>query len=124
MPEDVLDQLDQELPEMDQESGLSFCGDLEDLYVEIMQDYIDSDMSAQLTDFLAAEDWKNYQIQVHALKSTSLTIGLADLSAEAKELEFACKDSNFGLVKEKHGALMAHYKKVVDTIKKAIEDNQ
>lgn len=35
--------------------------------------------------------WKNYVIEVHALKSTSLSIGAAKLSELAKKLELAGK---------------------------------
>ncbi|MGN0608279.1 MAG: Hpt domain-containing protein, partial [Oscillospiraceae bacterium] len=60
------------------------------------------------------KDWKNYVIEVHALKSSSLTIGSKQLSELAKELELSGKAGNYGVIEEKNGELLALYKKVTE----------
>lgn len=101
-------------------SGIEYCGGDPEFYVEMLQDYLDGDKTELLEQYYAAEDWDNYRIQIHAVKSTSLMIGGDDVSAKAKELEFAIKDGNFGLVKEKHASVMSDYTALMDTIRNAI----
>ncbi len=54
-------------------------------------------------------NWPDYAIKVHALKSTSLTIGADTLSAQAKELELAGKRGDVDFIKENHAAFMRAY---------------
>ena len=48
-----------------------------DLYRTILKDYVQSsaEKAAEIRKYYGAEDWKNYGILVHALKSTSRMIG-------------------------------------------------
>jgi CheY-like chemotaxis protein len=47
-----------------------------------------------LKEFLSAEDMHNFAIEVHGMKGSLANIGAMEISALAKELEFAVKDSN------------------------------
>ena len=51
-------------------------------------------------------------MKVHALKSTSLTIGAEALSAQAKELELAGKRGDIDLIHARHAALMRAYEEL------------
>ena len=51
-------------------------------------------------------NWTDYAVKVHALKSTSLTIGAEALSAQAKELELAGKRGDADFIRERHSALL------------------
>ncbi len=59
---------------------------------------------------------KNYRIQVHALKSTSLIIGALKFSEFAKKLEIAAKEENINYIEENHEELMKSYKKLHNEI--------
>ena len=61
---------------------------------------------------LAAGNWKNYTTGVHALKSTALTIGAKELSAQAKALEAAGKKTDEAFIRAHHAAVMALYAEV------------
>ena len=50
--------------------------------------------------------WADYAVKVHALKSTSMTIGAEALSAQAKELEMAGKRGDADFIRERHAALL------------------
>ena len=78
---------------IDKALGLSYVMDMEDLYQEILQVYLEEapQMKADLENAFAAGDWDLYRTKVHALKSTSLNIGASALSEAAKECEFSCK---------------------------------
>lgn len=56
------------------------------------------------------EDWKNYTIEVHALKSTSKQIGAEHVSAVAAELEKAGNEGNIDLIREKNAGMLAEYR--------------
>lgn len=61
-------------------------------------------------------DWAAYAVKVHALKSTSLTIGAKELSDQAKELELAGKSQDEDFIRKNHETLMRTY----DTVCKEI----
>lgn len=103
------------------ELGLEYCAEDEDFYAEMLQDYIDGDKTGELNDFLAAANWAEYRVQIHAVKSTSLMIGAEELSAKAKELELAAASEDVATINAKHGAVMEEYKKLMDVIKAALE---
>ena len=61
-------------------------------------------------------NWKDYAIKVHALKSTSLTIGAEELSAQAKALEMAGKSGDVEYIHENHAALLRMYEEICESI--------
>ena len=103
---------DKKLPSIDMAAALANCMDSEEFFAEMAEEFVSSDKTAELGAALAAEDFKNYRIAVHALKSTALVIGAVELSEKAKAQEFAARDGKFEELKENHAALMAMYKKV------------
>jgi CheY-like chemotaxis protein/HPt (histidine-containing phosphotransfer) domain-containing protein len=56
-----------------------------------------------------AEDWSNYSIHVHGLKSNLACIGAKQLSARAKELELHAKEGDAAFVKEHHASFYADF---------------
>ena len=70
--------------------------------------------------FFAAEDWRNYRTTVHALKSTSLTIGAAHLSERAKALELAAKDGDVGYIRSHHNDTLEEYVGLIDKLKEIL----
>ena len=62
------------------------------------------------------QNWKDYIVFVHALKSTALGIGGCQLSEVAKELELAGKANEIDTIFEKQEMLMDLY---VRTVKEA-----
>ena len=83
--------------------------------------YIEPERAQQIQDAFDASDVKNYQILVHALKSTSLSIGAEALSEQAKKLELAAKNNNVEEIQAGHADLMAAYQKVCKEISKWLE---
>mgnify|MGYP003249141299 CR=1 FL=1 len=76
------------LPEIDIDTGLMYCGDDEELFEEVVGEFIDGEMTASIEENYKNENWKDYQIQVHAVKGTSLTIGAKQwiLSSQSKKV--------------------------------------
>ncbi len=65
-------------------------------------------------------DWDNYQINVHALKSTSKTIGAESIFALATRLEEAAANKDIRWIEFDHGVLMDQYAMLVSRISKAL----
>ena len=61
-------------------------------------------------------DWKNYAILVHALKSTSKTIGAIPLSETAAELESAANREDAAQIQSMHVGMMQTYSSLTDTL--------
>lgn len=108
------------IPEIDAKSGLELCMNDEAFYLEMIEEFCNGHKDEELEKHFAAEDWANYRIVVHALKSTSLTIGLAELSASAKALELASAAKDDKFVKLNHAALMDSYRSVVSKLRDAL----
>lgn len=105
---------------LDTKSGLEFAAGDEDFYKQIVTTYVNEDKRIPLNEFFEKEDWPNYQIAAHSLKGTSLTIGAPDISAAAKELEFAVKENRIDYIKEHHKEVMDKYGALLDKLKKVI----
>jgi len=104
------------------ELGMSYCLDDEDIYREVLEEYVNSDKTAELEEFFTKKDWKNYQIRIHGVKSTSLTIGAEELSKNALALETACKEDREDFLLENHESFMRDYKAVLETVAGAVQD--
>ena len=105
-----------EMPELDVQTGLKYCMD-EEIYQEMLYEYIKADNVEAIDKLFAAQDWKNYITAVHALKSTSLTIGAVSLSESAKALEFAGKDEKMDYIKDNHKSVMEQYQSLLNKLR-------
>jgi len=106
---------------LDTKAGLEFAAGDEDFYKQILNTYITEDKRPALEEHFKANDWPNYQIVAHSLKGTSSTIGALELSALAKELEFAVKENRIDYIKEHHNHVLVEYSKLLDKLKNALD---
>lgn len=111
------DKLKGVLPEVDIDKAMEYCGGDDFILQVALESYCEQDFSGDLGKFFEAKDIPNYQILVHGVKSTSLTIGLCDLSEKAKQLEQACKDNNWDYIEANHEEMLAKYADVLAKIK-------
>lgn len=98
--------------------GLDYCAGEEEFYLEMLQMF-NSQYEQKRTEIVSlyeSSDWKNYAIKVHALKSTSLTIGAEQLSDCAKMLEQAGKKGDVEYIQKNHAILLNLYEKVCKSI--------
>ncbi len=96
------------------EVGLHYCGGEEDFYLEMLQMYCEQskEKREEIEELYQSENWAEYATKVHALKSTSLTIGAEELSAQAKALELAGKSGDAAFIKENHRKLIKSYDEI------------
>ena len=112
--------LEERFPTLDIELAFTYCMDDEELLLEMIDEYLIWETPNELDGYFDAKDWKNYEIAVHALKSTSLNIGAKDLSEHAKALEFAAKGSDTDYITEHHREVMDEYHRLIDELKKGV----
>ena len=98
------------------EAGAKYTGGDIEAYNEILALYVRKapELSQRIEELFNEKDWKNYVIEVHALKSSSLNIGSKQLSELAKELELSGKAGNYTVIEEKNDELIALYRKVAE----------
>ncbi len=103
---------------IDVEKGLNYCSGDEDFYLEMLQIFYSQseEKRKEIVSLYEAADWENYAIKVHALKSTSLTIGAEQLSEHAKALEQAGKSGDAEYIQANHPALLRLYEEVCENI--------
>ncbi len=104
--------------------GLNIDGALkllgsESLYMSVLKEYYSSieKKSSAINEHFSQKDWKEYTVEVHALKSTSKQIGADELSALAAELEKAGNKGDTDTICEKHKDMMDKYLKYKEILK-------
>jgi len=98
--------------------GLDYCCEDEDFYMEMLQMFHSqsTEKKAEIISLYEAADWKDYAVRVHALKSTSLTIGAEKLSEQARLLEQAGKKADVEYIRQNHATLLSLYDQVCQSI--------
>lgn len=98
--------------------GLDYCGGEESFYLEMLRMFRDQEEEKRQEIISLYEEgkWSEYAIKVHALKSTSLTIGAEALSDRAKALEQAGKKGDEEFIRENHPRLLEMYQDVCRSI--------
>ena len=107
---------------LDVEAAMEYCCNDEEFYREMLETYTESSKLEELNEKYQREDWENYRILVHALKSTSLSIGAAELSEQAKKLEMAAKEGDTAYIREYHEAAMQQYGELLRKIREVLEE--
>ena len=103
-------------PEINLDAAMLCCMDSKSFFVEMVKEFFEGNKISEINNFYAAEDWKNYRILVHALKSTSLVIGAESFSEKAKAQEFAAKENRIGDLKNNHDEFIISYEKFLNQI--------
>ena len=107
---------------VDYDKGLGYCMYDAGFYRTVLTQYA-SDASGKRADINRAyeeNNWTDYKTYVHALKSSSKTIGATELSELAKLHEDAAKENNIDLITDKKDELFDLYKEVGIAIAEAI----
>lgn len=66
--------------------------------------------AGELEGFYQTEDWKNYAVKVHALKSSARLVGALQLGEQAQQQEDAAKKEDVPYLRECHQGMLENYK--------------
>lgn len=96
---------------LDVKKAILYCNG-EEAYYKILQGYCEegNKLEQQLSELFEKQDWKNYTITVHGVKSAMHSIGAISLSELAKELEMAGKKWDIDYILNHHEDMMKVYK--------------
>lgn len=118
-----MDSLIEKLEEagIDTAKGMEFCIGNEELYIELLREYVRSseDKIGDTKRFLEELDMKSYGTLVHSMKSTSKTIGANDLSEACLALEKAADSMDIDYIEANHGRMIEEYKDLIKALKEA-----
>jgi len=105
---------------IDKETGIMYCGGMEELYEEVVGQYCEqgNDYMEKVATYFEQQDWKNYQIIVHGIKGSSLTVGAVALSEMAKALEMAAKSEQIDYIQAENDSFLKSYQAVLNALKK------
>ena len=99
------------IPEIDHEKGIGLCGSDEGYITAVNIFYNSIDVkSEEIENFFNSEDYKNYTIKVHALKSSANIIGALGLWSFAKDLEEAGNSGDIEKIKKETPKLLEDYR--------------
>ena len=98
--------------------GLDYCCGEDGFYMEMLDMFYTQaeKKKSEIVALYDAADWDEYTVKVHALKSTSMTIGAEDLAERARLLEQAGKTKDIDYIRHNHDALLRLYDEICKTI--------
>lgn len=105
--------------DIDMDKALYYLGGDPELYRDIILQFANEmdEKINNLNTFLDNKDWKNYEIVIHAMKSSSKMIGaLPQLSNEAYELEKAAHNENAEYIETNHSRVLELFKSLGEKI--------
>jgi signal transduction histidine kinase/CheY-like chemotaxis protein len=107
----------------DTDAAISYCAGDEAFYYEVLRTFADEwkDKSDAIREDFEKKDIADYQILVHALKSTAKTIGADELSDAALAQENAAKEGDIPAIESGVAALLKLYSATVDKIRKILD---
>ena len=105
------------IPGVNGEKAMENSGS-EDTLREILQIFYDSigSKSDEIQGFYDSEDWENYTIKVHALKSSARIIGADKLADDALAMENAGKEKNISYIRSHNEELLKDYRAYADNL--------
>ncbi len=103
-------------------AGLKYCQDDVFFYKALLAEYAYGELEKahNLQKSYEAENWHDYSIYVHSLKSSSKMIGASALSVRAAKLEAAANISDTGTIHTEHDNMMEEYEVLTAVIRSFI----
>lgn len=107
---------------LDVQSALSFCGDDFEFYLELLSDFAKncSDKKKELDAHFEGGQWHAFKVEVHALKSTSKTIGAEGLSQKALALEKAAGSMDDEFIRATYPSFAKEYEGLSESISEIV----
>ncbi len=113
---EALSEFEKRFSFLDVKSGMNYCLNNEEFYESIIREFRSSNKYEEIQESYDEADLNNYAVLVHAVKSTSLTIGAPKVSEMAKALEFAAKAEDVEFLRNNHYDFMRAYGELLDNL--------
>lgn len=104
-------------------AGMQYCKNDREFYQEVLIQFARNaaEKAPEIDDFYMQKDFDNYQIKVHALKSSAKMIGADSLSEIARKAEEASKNHDAEYIEKHHEEILTGYSKVAQHISDALK---
>ncbi|MCR4617152.1 MAG: response regulator [Lachnospiraceae bacterium] len=110
---------------LDCEKAVSSLGSYQMLEKVVKEYYKAGDgKRADLISCFEKEDFENYTIKIHALKSSSRQIGAYELGDISEKLEFAGKDGNYDFIRENHSKAIELYDELINELSDIFKEKE
>ena len=107
---------------LDVKAGLNYCADDEEIYVEMLQEYVGSPLCRNVDSCYRNSDWDNYRFYMHVLYDSSIAIGATSMAEKFRNLETASRESRLKVVHENHDLAMALHAELIENIQRGLEE--
>ena len=103
-------------------TGLKYCQDDLTFYKAVLAEYAYGELEKahNIQKSYETENWHDYSIYVHSLKSSSKMIGASALSVRAAKLEAAANITDVGTIHAEHDTMMEEYEVLTAVIRSYI----
>ena len=111
---------------IDTEEGIAYCADDAEFYEDMLREYLqESDgRAADLQRFYASQDWSQYGLCAHTVKSISKMIGAKAVSELAREMELACRSRDPASVLTGHDRFLREYADLADCLRSVMQTSE
>ena len=111
-----------ELLAIDRELGLSYCMETEELYKEVLQEFCVQmeEYFPQIEYYFQNENWSDYAVIAHAVKSNSRTIGATAFADLSFKHECAGKTGDVTFIHEGYAEYISLLKELVKNVKEML----
>ena len=108
---------------IDTEEGIAYCADDPEFYEDMLREYLQESegRAADLRRFYASQDWSQYGLCAHTVKSTSKMIGAKAVSELAREMELACRSRDAASVLTGHDRFLREYADLADGLRSVMQ---
>ena len=107
---------------LDIKAGLNYCADDEEIYVEMLQEYVASPLCRNVDACYRNSDWDNYRFYMHVLYDSSIAIGATSMAEKFRNLENASLESRLKVIHENHDLAMALHAELIENIQRELEE--
>lgn len=103
---------------IDYKSGIEHCAGSKEIYEDTLKSLLMfvPERLVHIKQYLEKEQYDDYIIEAHTLKSNAALIGAKQLELEAKELEYAGKNKEYEVLHRKTEHLIKHFEQLLDEI--------
>ena len=107
---------------LDIKAGLNYCADDEEIYVEMLQEYVNSPLCRNVDACYKNSDWDNYRFYMHVLYDSSVAIGAISMAEIFRNLETASRESRMKTVQDTHELAMALHAELIENIQRGLDE--
>ena len=110
---------------VDVDKSLELFGD-EKIYNETMQDFLNGieEKKSELKKYKDQDDWANYAIYAHSIKSDARYLGFTDVAAKCLEHETAGKESNQHFIEKDYDEMLKIVNEMINVVKEYLSGDE